>query len=185
MSSLIYLSDLFFNILVILIFARVILSWIPGLSYGNPIVQLITGIVDPLLAPFRKLFPPFGGIDFSPLIAIVLITVVRSLVHNLLSGLLYNFSVTYTLAATIIDLFSQIVLVLIIVVGVRVLIVALQGDPWHPASRFMRNLSDPLVRPFRSFAKSAEVGAVIALVGYIVLYIVINEGGNALLTHIH
>jgi YggT family protein len=56
-----------FSVLQILIFARVIISWIRPDPY-NPIVKFIYDATEPLLQPIRRLLPPMSGIDFSPII---------------------------------------------------------------------------------------------------------------------
>lgn len=48
----------------------VVLSWISPGGY-NPATALIAAIVEPVLAPFRRLVPPIGGIDLSPLFALI------------------------------------------------------------------------------------------------------------------
>ncbi len=59
--------------LQILIFARVIVSWVvmaaPKLRH-NPLVQGIYQLSDPIFEPMRRIIPPMGGLDFSPLILI-------------------------------------------------------------------------------------------------------------------
>jgi YggT family protein len=54
----------------ILIIAAVILSWV-GARARHPIIPLIYQLTEPVLRPFRKLIPPIGGIDLSPLFAII------------------------------------------------------------------------------------------------------------------
>ena len=53
-----------------LILAMVILSWLGGRG-RHPIVPLIYQLTEPVLRPFRKLIPSLGGIDLSPLFAII------------------------------------------------------------------------------------------------------------------
>ena len=60
------------------IFARVILSWFP-MQAGNPIVQFIHAVTDPILAPIRRFVPRFGMLDVSPMIALILILLVQSI----------------------------------------------------------------------------------------------------------
>ena len=55
-----------------LILAVVILSWMGG-KVRHPIIPLMYQLTDPVLRPLRKLIPPIGGMDLSPLIAIVAI----------------------------------------------------------------------------------------------------------------
>lgn len=54
------------------ILARVILSWVAPDPY-NPIVRIVTQITEPVMAPARKLLPPMGGFDLSPIIVLLLI----------------------------------------------------------------------------------------------------------------
>jgi len=55
---------------LVLIFAGVILSWV-GQNFRHPIVPLIFQLTDPVLAPIRRILPPLGGFDLSPLVAII------------------------------------------------------------------------------------------------------------------
>jgi YggT family protein len=57
----------FFSLVII---AGAILSWVSP-DPRNPIVQALYGISEPLLAPFRRLLPNLGGIDLSPILALL------------------------------------------------------------------------------------------------------------------
>jgi YggT family protein len=83
----------FFNIIELLIFIRIILSWIsPG--YGNPVTRTIFGLTEPILSPFRRLLAKSsfgtGMFDFSPIIAILsirlLVQPLAFYIVNLLTG---------------------------------------------------------------------------------------------------
>lgn len=71
-----------FDILNIIIIARVLLSWIPH-DRHNPLIRIVYDITDPLFAPFQGK-AAFGGFDFSPIIVLVLLGFVRQLVIGLL-----------------------------------------------------------------------------------------------------
>jgi len=62
------------NIYMWVIIIRALLSWVNPDPY-NPIVQMLTRATEPVLRPIRKLVPPWkmGGLDLSPLIAILII----------------------------------------------------------------------------------------------------------------
>lgn len=67
------LKKLLFTLLMtyfVLIIARVIVSWIAGQSH-HPLIPLIYQLTEPVLRPFSKLIPPIGGIDLSPLFALI------------------------------------------------------------------------------------------------------------------
>jgi YggT family protein len=55
-----------------LIIGMVILSWV-GRSWRHPVVPLVYQLTEPVLRPFRRLIPPIGGIDLSPLFALIAI----------------------------------------------------------------------------------------------------------------
>ncbi len=63
---------------------RALISWVNPDPY-NPIVQILIKMTEPVLAPIRKLVPPYKvGIDFSPLIAILAIIFLKyALIQNL------------------------------------------------------------------------------------------------------
>ena len=54
----------------VLIIARVVISWIGGQS-RHPLIPLIYQLTEPVLRPFSKLIPPIGGVDLSPLLALI------------------------------------------------------------------------------------------------------------------
>lgn len=59
-----------------ILLARVLMTWIPNLDPSNPIVQFLYQATEPVLKPIRNALPQTGGMDFSPLIVFVLISVV-------------------------------------------------------------------------------------------------------------
>ncbi|MEM1189167.1 MAG: YggT family protein [Pseudomonadota bacterium] len=67
----------------------IILSWIaPGTS--NPAAYLMYQISEPVIAPFRRLLPAMGGIDFSPILVLIIFRVVDIALRNIAQGLQLN-----------------------------------------------------------------------------------------------
>jgi len=60
----------------VVVLGAVILSWL-RLSPDNPLVRITETLVEPVLAPIRKILPDFGGFDFSPMILLMLLRFVR------------------------------------------------------------------------------------------------------------
>ncbi|MCK4249503.1 MAG: YggT family protein [Candidatus Omnitrophica bacterium] len=85
-QSLSILFDMIFSILYFLLVARIIISWFQVNPY-NEIVQIIMRITEPILAPFRRLPLRLGVIDFSPILAFIAITFLRSFVVGILRQL--------------------------------------------------------------------------------------------------
>ena len=69
------------NIYFFAILASIILSWIAPGSY-NPFVLLLHQLTEPVMSPFRKLLPPLGGLDLSPILVFLLINVVQILLKH-------------------------------------------------------------------------------------------------------
>lgn len=66
------------TILWLAIIGRAILSWFDR-SMQNPISQALYAITEPFIAPIRQFMPRTGFIDFSPLVAILIIYVLRQI----------------------------------------------------------------------------------------------------------
>jgi YggT family protein len=85
--------DALFLVYIILIFARVLLSWFPRLPY-NPalrvVVEFIHQVTDPYLNLFRRFLPPVGGrgfaLDLSPIIAIFVLFILQGVIVGLIEG---------------------------------------------------------------------------------------------------
>jgi len=71
---LIRLIDLYSLIIV----AAVVVSWI-NVPRDHPVVRLLHRLTEPVLAPVRKILPPMGGMDFSPLVVLIGLRVLVSL----------------------------------------------------------------------------------------------------------
>ena len=79
LTALVDLVLLTLRLFVFAIIIRVILSWIAPGGY-NPATAIIHTLTDRVLVPFRRIIPPLGGLDLSPLAAIILITAVTIVV---------------------------------------------------------------------------------------------------------
>ena len=69
-------------ILSLIIIANVILSYF--MSPWHPVKRTLDRIIEPMLAPIRRVVPPLGMIDFSPLVLLILIQLIEYLVVSLL-----------------------------------------------------------------------------------------------------
>lgn len=66
-------------VFIITLFIRVILSWIQPGGY-NSVLGLIHQLTEPLMAPARRLIPPFGGLDVSPIVIFIFLYLTLMLV---------------------------------------------------------------------------------------------------------
>ncbi len=72
------LARLLLDYLFWTIILRIILSWVSP-DPRNPVVQLVGQITEPVMAPARKLLPPMGGLDLSPIIVLLAIQFIQIL----------------------------------------------------------------------------------------------------------
>lgn len=78
--------SLLLNLLYFLILARIIISFIRVSPYHptwGPIIRFIHQATEPILAPVRNMLPPMGGLDFSPLIVLILARFLGQLIISL------------------------------------------------------------------------------------------------------
>ncbi len=72
-----------FQIYSLMIFIRIIASWVPQFSHYW-IMRFIAYYTDPYLNLFRRFIPPIGMFDFSPIIAILCLSFVQDLIFSFL-----------------------------------------------------------------------------------------------------
>ncbi|MEO1080761.1 MAG: YggT family protein [Pseudomonadota bacterium] len=84
--SVVAVAGLLVKIYFFALLGMIILSWIaPGSA--NPAAYLMYQITEPVMAPFRRILPAMGGIDFSPILVFILINVVSIALRNVAAGL--------------------------------------------------------------------------------------------------
>ena len=95
--ALFQVGDLLLRVLGWLIIGQVILSWLVAFNVLNTSSQglraflgALDRITEPLYRPIRRIMPDFGGIDFSPLVLILLIKVVQMLLDGAERSLVYS-----------------------------------------------------------------------------------------------
>lgn len=71
----------FYYLLIIL---RIFLTWIPSIDWHQQPIKSVREVTDLYLDIFRRFIPPFGGLDFSPIIALLVLDLIRNLVVGIL-----------------------------------------------------------------------------------------------------
>lgn len=69
----------FINIYSTLLIVRVLLTWFPNINWYNQPFAALSQITDPYLNIFRNIIPPLGGMDFSPILAFLVLNIIGSL----------------------------------------------------------------------------------------------------------
>jgi YggT family protein len=74
--------NLLFNLVILLVIADSLVSFF--LPPWNQVRSFLDRLVQPLLAPIRRIVPPIGGLDLSPLVLLLVIYILRSVIFSLL-----------------------------------------------------------------------------------------------------
>lgn len=77
---LVNLINALFAVFYVLLVASIILSWVRPSPYHpvwGPIIRIVSMTIDPILNPIRRLMPPIGGLDFSPMVILLLARVLQ------------------------------------------------------------------------------------------------------------
>ena len=79
----------FIDVYILIIFAYILTSWIrlPYSPWLNRIQRFLFDVSEPYLRLFRRIIPPFGPLDLSPVVAVLVLVIVQQLVDGLLSRL--------------------------------------------------------------------------------------------------
>jgi len=75
--------NIIFEVLIWLIIVRCILSFVHHDPY-QPLIRFVYDVTEPIMAPFRRLIPAAGGMDFSPIVVLLALTLLQGLVTRLL-----------------------------------------------------------------------------------------------------
>ena len=73
----------FIQIYLLLIFVRILLSWFQTADWASQVMSFLSPITDPYLNIFRSFIPPLGGLDISPILAIIVLQFVASMVGSI------------------------------------------------------------------------------------------------------
>ena len=94
--SIFQILDLLLRVLTWIIIIQAILSWLVAFNVINThndfmrsFLSALDRITEPLYRPIRRILPDFGGIDFSPIVVLLLIYIVRILLSGLAADLAY------------------------------------------------------------------------------------------------
>jgi YggT family protein len=88
-----HLSTLIY-VYILLIFAHIVVGWLLAFGVRPPysrttsaVIAFLRDVCEPFLRIFRRVLPSFGGLDFSPIVAIIVLELVNSIVvHGIIGG---------------------------------------------------------------------------------------------------
>jgi YggT family protein len=81
MPLFVFLLDRLIWALSILLIISSVMSWFHP-DPRNPFVRIVNAIVDPLLLPVRAILPPAAGMDFSPMVVMIILWILRGMLSR-------------------------------------------------------------------------------------------------------
>ncbi len=78
--------NIVFRLFILVLFIRVIVSWLQVNPY-NPIIQLLHNVTEPFLAPVRRRLPPSGMFDLSPIVVMIVALILNQLLIQIVLSL--------------------------------------------------------------------------------------------------
>jgi uncharacterized protein YggT (Ycf19 family) len=82
--------DVFVSVYILLVFAYIITSWIrlPYSPWLNRVQRFLYDVVDPYLRIFRRIIPPIGPLDLSPIVGVFVLIVLQRVAGRVIQSLL-------------------------------------------------------------------------------------------------
>jgi YggT family protein len=81
MDSLLSIIDYVITILIFLTIARALFSWVdPGMR--TSVGRFLVNVTEPIIAPIRRVVPSAGALDFSPMIAVFVLIILRQVLNT-------------------------------------------------------------------------------------------------------
>jgi YggT family protein len=92
-TAIVWLVDAVITLMIWFIIASAILSWLFAFNVINhrnrfvgQVAMFLDAVTRPVLEPLRRFIPPLGGIDITPIVALLLLQFLRILFHNTIAG---------------------------------------------------------------------------------------------------
>ena len=162
---------------VIMIVVRVLLTWINPNPY-SPFMRFLSRAVDPLLTKGRRLAPfTLGGIDFSPILVIILVQLVGMVIGQWLIQMGQGAPVSVILpllALNLIRLLDSVAWILMIIMVARLIMSLVNPSPYNLIVQIVYGLSEPLLAPMRRFFPVGPGGLDIRALVFLVIIILVR-----------
>lgn len=85
-ETLVQIVNIVFQLYILLLLARILISWV-NLDPYHPVVRFLYSVTEPVLAPVRRVLPPAGMFDLSPMVVMILAIILRQFLVSLIYSL--------------------------------------------------------------------------------------------------
>lgn len=82
--SLYHAVDQLFQLIWLIFILRILLSWFPNIDWWKQPFKFLKDVTEPVFEPFRKMIPPMGGLDISPIVVFLLLGMLQETVLSII-----------------------------------------------------------------------------------------------------
>ncbi|WP_076418329.1 YggT family protein [Colwellia sp. UCD-KL20] len=146
MQAINFLLDFAFDTILMILIVRVWLQLVRA-DFYNPLSQFVVKVSNPLVIPFRKIIPGFGGVDVATIVLAFIVASLKFVLIPLINGAGINIVSALILGA--LYLIKQTGILLFIIMLIMALMSwVVQG--YNPTQVIFQQLTDPVLRPIRN-----------------------------------
>jgi YggT family protein len=145
-SAGLFLVNTIFDLYLLVLMARVILAWVHA-DYFNPLTQIIIKLTQPIVGPLRRVIPNYAGIEFSTLLVIFALEMLKFLFIGMLAfGLPTNVFGLMVLAGA--DMVKLLLNTFFYAIFLQAILSWIQPGP-SPITRTLMQITSPVIRPIQ------------------------------------
>lgn len=168
MDAINYLLKFFFDALVLVLILRVWLQLVRA-DFYNPLSQFIVKVTNPLVIPFRRIIPGFGGVDIATILIAFIISSLEFVVIPMING--GPFDIVSAIYFGFLSLVKQVGFLLFIIMLVMALMSwVVQG--YNPTMMIFQQLTEPFLRPIRKIIPSIGGLDLSILIAFLILNVI-------------
>ena len=173
MEAIIYLLRFAFDTLLMILIVRVWLQWVKA-DFYNPLSQFIVKISNPLVVPFRRIIPGFGGLDVATLLIAYTVATLKFVTLAALSGESLGVLAFYIGFLVLVKQAGFLLFIMMIVMAVMSWVV--QG--YNATLMVLSQLTDPFLRPIRKIIPNMgglDLSMLVAFLAMNVIHILLSN----------
>ncbi len=164
-------------------FTRIIITWFPG-AERSKLGHVLGAICDPWLNLFRRFPLRLGGLDFTPMISIGILSLISSLLKNIsITGRIYFGGILASVVSLVWSVFSTLGSIFLFALVIRLIVMAFSKKSTYydsPWTRFDDSVSPIVYKLSRPFSKGKSISYRTALIVSSVMCAVLLFAGNLL-----
>jgi len=145
--ALIFIVQTLLSLLLFVFVLRVLLQWARA-DFRNPLAQAVVKITNPLVMPFRKVFPPIGKADTASLVAVLLVATIEVLILAALTSD-YEPTMLHWAGRVVQEVIRTTLRLYMIAIFVYALLSMIAPGGYSPMQALLGALCEPVLRPFR------------------------------------